>query len=87
MVDEIVRRIREEDEREPTCRLEKQREARQFIEDFMRQRREWNEREQEKTREENRRIEEYAALQKERESQAKEKKNLVDFARSAIYDK
>ncbi|KAK3737795.1 hypothetical protein QZH41_015857 [Actinostola sp. cb2023] len=73
MIDEIVRKIYEEDQREISDRLEKQRATQRYIEEFKTKRNEWKHREQALMEEENRRIIEFAHLQQEREEQRMEK--------------
>ncbi|KAJ3029295.1 mannosyl-oligosaccharide alpha-1,2-mannosidase [Rhizophlyctis rosea] len=87
MVDEVIRKIWEEDETESRRRLEKQHETKQFIEDFMREREEWRRKERERQEMENRRIEEYAALQRQREEEVMMQKRKVEGERRGVYDK
>nr|KAJ3420778.1 mannosyl-oligosaccharide alpha-1,2-mannosidase [Polyrhizophydium stewartii] len=87
IVDEIVKRILEENEREAKIRLEKQRETKQFVEDFMKERERWHQMELERQELENQRIEEYARLQREREQELENKKKTIEAGKNAIYDK
>uniref|UniRef100_A0A3Q3GRW1 Meiosis-specific nuclear structural protein 1 n=1 Tax=Labrus bergylta TaxID=56723 RepID=A0A3Q3GRW1_9LABR len=67
MVDEIFRKIYEEDQMERQLKLEKVRATQQHIEEFKRQQIEWRRMEQEQMEEENRRIREYASHQRHME--------------------
>ncbi|KAI8799676.1 tumor suppressor, Mitostatin-domain-containing protein [Cladochytrium replicatum] len=87
MVDEIVRKIAEEDEREVLQRLEKQRETKQYIEEFIREREAWRAQEAERLQKENEKIESYARSQQQREDEKAAKKADVDNERNLIYDK
>ncbi|KAJ3281715.1 hypothetical protein HK104_011316 [Borealophlyctis nickersoniae] len=87
MVDEIVRRIMMEDEREARRRLEKQQETKQFIEDFMTEREDWRRKEKMRQEAENRKIEEYARLQLQREEEQQQQKKKADDEKNIIYDK
>ncbi|KAJ3051021.1 mannosyl-oligosaccharide alpha-1,2-mannosidase [Rhizophlyctis rosea] len=87
MVDEVVRKIFEEDARESRHRLEKQHETKQFIEDFMREREEWRQKERDRQEGETRKIEEYARMQREREEELAKVKRSVQSERDVIYDK
>ncbi|KAH6581877.1 hypothetical protein BASA61_008765 [Batrachochytrium salamandrivorans] len=72
IVDKIVKRIVEENERDAQRRLEKKSETKAFIEDFMKEREHWRQLEQDRQNLENRRIQEYLAA----EMQFKEKMKL-----------
>eukprot|EP00842_Homolaphlyctis_polyrhiza_P001011 jgi/Hompol1/1910/HPOL_000225-RA len=87
IVDEIVKRIIEENEREAKIRLEKQRETKQFIEDFMKERERWMALEQERRNLENQKIQEYANMQHSREVQLEKKKKSAEAAKNAIYER
>ncbi|KAJ3329704.1 hypothetical protein HDU76_007345 [Blyttiomyces sp. JEL0837] len=87
MVDEIVRKILEEDAKEQQKRLEKQRETKQFIEDFMEERIQWREQERQRQIAENQKIEAYAKLQHEREEDIRRKKKTMADEKNVIYDK
>ncbi|KAJ8323485.1 hypothetical protein QVD99_006967 [Batrachochytrium dendrobatidis] len=87
VVDEIVKRILEENERESNLRLEKQNETKQFIEAFMKEREHWRQMEQERQNLENQRIQEYAHLQYQREALLENKRQTVAAGKNAIYDK
>ncbi|KAI9363412.1 tumor suppressor, Mitostatin-domain-containing protein [Zopfochytrium polystomum] len=87
MVDEIVQKILEEDSREQQARLEKQRETKQFIEEFMQERERWKEQERLRQVAENQRIQEYARLQIQREEEMREKRKAIDEEKNVIYDK
>ncbi|KAJ3255539.1 mannosyl-oligosaccharide alpha-1,2-mannosidase [Chytriomyces hyalinus] len=87
MVDAIVSKIIMEDERELQMRLEKQRETKQFIEDYLHEREEWRIAEHERQIAENRKIEEYARLQNQREQNLKDKRKNMDEEKNIIYDR
>ncbi|XP_059386557.1 meiosis-specific nuclear structural protein 1-like [Carassius carassius] len=67
MVDEIVRKIYEEDQRELQLRLEKVVATQRYIEDFKKQQAEWRHLERAKVEAENRRIIEFAHYQQRKE--------------------
>ena len=56
MIDEIVRKIYEEDQREQEMRLEKQHATQKFIEEFKQKREEWKRLERERLEVENQKI-------------------------------
>jgi predicted aminopeptidase len=87
MIDAIVQKINLENEREAKERMEKQIETKQFIELFMKEREEWKRQEKERQDEENRKIAEYARLQKLREDEVISKKKAREAGKDAIYDK
>lgn len=87
MVDEIVKKIREEDEREQELRMSKQKETKQFIEEYITQRQEWRKREEERIKLENQKIEEHAVLQARRYEEATSKKMTASNERGIIYDR
>merc|ERR1711988_988172 len=69
MVDEVVRRIMEEDAAEMSARIAKQEETRQYIDKFMVDREEWKQQQQRQVEEENRKIQEYAAKVQQRQAE------------------
>ena len=69
MIDEIVRKIYEEDQQAMMLRLEKQRATQEYIRDFIRKREEWKEHERQLMEEENRRILEFSHQQQAREDE------------------
>ncbi|KAJ3019748.1 mannosyl-oligosaccharide alpha-1,2-mannosidase [Thoreauomyces humboldtii] len=87
MVDDIVRKIMEEDALDAKLRMEKQDETKQFIEQFIIEREEWRREEAARQIAENKRIEEYARLQRVREEAQKDVKKHRDDERTVIYDK
>ncbi|KAI9144538.1 tumor suppressor, Mitostatin-domain-containing protein [Paraphysoderma sedebokerense] len=87
MIDEIARKIAEDDELEHLTRLQKAQESRQFIESYLNQRQEWKRLEQQKMEEENQKIELYAKMQREREADLAAKKKANEDQRGAIYEK
>ncbi|CAF3228112.1 unnamed protein product [Rotaria socialis] len=80
VVDEIVRKIYEEDQRETERKFERQRVTRDFIVEFKRKREEWKVMERQRMEEENRRIKEYAYTQQQREDVAKAEKRAREQA-------
>jgi hypothetical protein len=87
MIDEIVAKIMLENEKEAKDRMEKQEETKQFIEQFMAEREQWKKEERKRQEEENRKISEYARLQKLREDDVITKKKAIAAGKDAIYDK
>uniref|UniRef100_A0A8C6QBN2 Meiosis-specific nuclear structural protein 1 n=1 Tax=Nannospalax galili TaxID=1026970 RepID=A0A8C6QBN2_NANGA len=69
MIDEIVRKIYEEDQLERQQKLEKMYATRKQIEEFERQQALWRQKKQEEMEEENRKIAEFANLQQQREEE------------------
>ncbi|XP_049628797.1 meiosis-specific nuclear structural protein 1 [Suncus etruscus] len=67
MIDEIVRKIYEEDQLERQQRLEKMNVTRQYIEEFKKQQNLWRKKKREEMEDENRRIIEFAHMQQQRE--------------------
>lgn len=68
LIDEIVRKIFDEDVREAEDRFNKQRQTQEYIEEFKKAREMWKENERLQQQEENRRILEFAQQQQSRES-------------------
>ncbi|KAJ3194601.1 mannosyl-oligosaccharide alpha-1,2-mannosidase [Entophlyctis luteolus] len=87
MVDAVVAKILEEDERELQKRLQKQRETKQFIEEYLLEREQWRHDEHERQLAENRKIEEYARMQNEREQNIKNKRADMESEKNIIYDR
>ncbi|XP_007520981.2 meiosis-specific nuclear structural protein 1 [Erinaceus europaeus] len=67
MIDEIVRKIYEEDQMEKQQKLEKMNASRKYIEEFQKEQDLWRKRKQEEMEEENRKILEFATMQQQRE--------------------
>ncbi|KAB0375236.1 hypothetical protein FD755_013728 [Muntiacus reevesi] len=67
MIDEIVRKIYEEDQLERQQRLEKMNTTRRYIEEFQKEQALWRKKKREEMEEENRKIIEFAKLQQQRE--------------------
>lgn len=84
MVDEIVRKIYEEDQKERERQLEKQRRTKAYIEEFNQQQREWREAERQRMEAENRKLMEYARQQDEREADRMSKKKEADQAKERV---
>lgn len=79
MIDEIVRKIYEEDERNEQMRIEKMNATKRYIDEFKRTRDEWRRSEKARFEEENKKILRYAEQQRQREE---ERNNALkkDFA-------
>ncbi|NXS99905.1 MNS1 protein, partial [Jacana jacana] len=67
LIDEIVRKIYEEDQMERQLKLEKIRATQAYIEEFKKEQANWRRRKQEEMEEENRKIMEFANIQRQRE--------------------
>ncbi|XP_063269010.1 LOW QUALITY PROTEIN: meiosis-specific nuclear structural protein 1 [Prinia subflava] len=67
MIDEIVKKIYEEDQMEKQRKLDKIRETQTYIEEFIKEQAVWRKRKQEEMEEENRKIMEFANMQRQRE--------------------
>jgi hypothetical protein len=80
LIDEIIRKIYEEDQREIERKLLARKATKEFVEEFKKQREAWKIAEREKMEAENRKIVEYARVQKEREDEAKAVKKAKDNA-------
>ncbi|CAF1019183.1 unnamed protein product [Rotaria sordida] len=80
VIDEIVRKIYEEDQMEMERKLERQRTTREFIIEFKRKRDEWKAIERQRMEEENHRIKEYAKIQEQRKEIVKAKKHSQEQA-------
>ena len=68
MIDDMVRKINEEDEKEKIRRLEKQKATRQYIAEFKAKRELWKKEEQQRQDEENKKLLKFAAMQTTREN-------------------
>eukprot|EP01136_Pigoraptor_vietnamica_P026411 Opistho-1_new@81433 len=86
MIDEIVARIHEEDQRDLEQRLAKQQETKRYIEDFKTERSVWRQREAARIEEENERIRRYAEEQRAREEAMQTRKREADAAKNAVYE-
>ncbi|XP_076818490.1 meiosis-specific nuclear structural protein 1-like [Clavelina lepadiformis] len=84
LIDEIVRKIYEEDRREQEMRLEKQLATQRFIEEFKYKREEWKRLERERLEEENRRILQFADLQQARENERMAKQQQQEDAKALV---
>lgn len=80
LIDEIVRKIYEEDQKEHERKLLAQKATREFIEEFKKQREIWKIQERETMEAENRKIMEYAKIQKERDDVQKANKKAREEA-------
>ncbi|KAM4766038.1 meiosis-specific nuclear structural protein 1 isoform 3-T4 [Cyanocitta cristata] len=68
MIDEIVKKIYEEDQMEKQRKLDKIKETQTYIEEFIKEQAIWRKRKQEEMEEENRKIMEFANMQQQREN-------------------
>lgn len=84
MIDEIVRKIYEEDQRERELALEKQRATQRYIEEFKEARDEWKIRERQRMEDENKNIMAFAKLQAQREGQRMESKKQKEDAMARV---
>lgn len=78
LIDEIVRKLYEEDQKEFERKLLAQKATREYIDDFKHQRELWKQQERETMEAENRQIMEYSKLQKERDDVQKASKRARD---------
>ncbi|KAI7813914.1 meiosis-specific nuclear structural protein 1 [Triplophysa rosa] len=85
LVDEIVRKIYEEDQMERQLQLEKVTATQRYIEDFKMQQVEWRRMERERMEAENRRILEYAHYQQRREEDRMEKVREREQAKETLH--
>lgn len=85
MVDEIVRKINEEDQMELQLRLEKVTTTQRYIEDFKKQQAEWRRLEREKVEAENRRIIEFAQYQQRKEEDRMAKVREREQAKETLH--
>ena len=84
MIDEIVRKIYEEDQRDMQMRLERQQATREYVKEFLQKREEWKEHEREVMEAENKRILEFSQQQQAREEQRMENQRLREEAKSRV---
>jgi hypothetical protein len=87
MVDEIVKGIKEEDEREMAKRMAKQNETRVYVEAYMIQRQEWRRLEEARIEAETQKIKEHAEMQIKRFEEEASKKSASSNEKTLIYDK
>eukprot|EP00061_Rhincodon_typus_P017896 g46814.t1 len=86
-VDEIVRKIYEEDQRDRQLKMEKRRETQKYIEEFQKQRAEWKQMERERMEAENRKVKEFANAQQNREADRMAKVRERDEQKNMLYKK
>jgi hypothetical protein len=84
MIDEITRKIYEEDQRQRELERDKKGETQRFIEDFRQARELWKIGEREKLEAENRKILEYAQEQQKREGDYQTKKQEREDAKAQV---
>lgn len=84
MIDEIVRKIYDEDLREAEDRINKQKQTREYIEEFKHSREMWKESERLDMAEENRRILEFAKQQEVREKGRMEIRKAEELAKDDV---
>jgi hypothetical protein len=80
LIDEIVRKIYEEDQKEMERKMLARKATREYIEQFKREREIWKKREREAMEEENRKIAEFSNIQKERDDSQKAAKKAKEEA-------
>ncbi|XP_069379764.1 meiosis-specific nuclear structural protein 1 isoform X2 [Paralichthys olivaceus] len=85
LVDEIIRKIYEEDQMERELKLEKIRATQQHIEEFKRQQAQWRRMEQERMEAENRRIMKFASQQQNMEESKMAKIKETEEAKEHLY--
>ncbi len=86
MVDDVVRKIMEENEREMQERMRNREETQAYIQHFLVERQKWQEEEERRRIEEDKAIAEYVAQQQERARQAEAKKTEAEAGKNVIYD-
>ena len=84
MIDEIVRKIYEEDQQAMKARLEKQQATQEYIRDFLKKREEWKEHERQMMEEENRRILDFSHQQQAREEDRMANLRAKEEAKSRV---
>lgn len=84
MIDEIVRKIYEEDQQAMKVRLEKQHATQEYVRDFLRKREEWKEHERQMMEEENRRILDFGHQQQAREEDRMANQREKEEAKSRV---
>lgn len=87
MIDEIVRKIYEEDQREAEARLERQKATQNYVAEFLKKREEWKEHERMQMEEENRRILEFSRIQQEREEERMKLSKAFEESKAAVQNK
>ncbi|MGH0158021.1 UNVERIFIED_CONTAM: hypothetical protein FKN15_062207 [Acipenser sinensis] len=89
MIDEIVRKIYDEDQTERQLKLEKMTATQRYIEEFKKQEAEWRRLERERMEEENRQIREFASFQQRREedrmAKVREREETKQFLQSKVH--
>eukprot|EP01137_Pigoraptor_chileana_P011149 Opistho-2@61577 len=86
MIDDIVARIHEEDQKDLEHRLNKQHETKRYIDEFKTQRLHWRQEETARIEEENERIRRYADDQRRRETALQSRKKEADAHKHAVYE-
>jgi hypothetical protein len=87
MIDEIVRKLYEEDQREIERKMLQKKATREYIDEFKRQRELWKQRERDIMEEENKKIMEYASVQRERDDSMKAFKEAKEKAMNELQRK
>lgn len=85
MIDEIVRKIHEEDQKEHEYELEKKRVTQAYIEEYLQNREIWKAEEKQKMEEENQRIMEFSRLVSDRENKYLQEKAERSAVQAKIY--
>ncbi|NWV63890.1 MNS1 protein, partial [Malurus elegans] len=86
MIDEIVKKIYEEDQMEKQRKLDKIRETQSYIEEFIKEQAIWRKRKQEEMEEENRKIMEFANMQRQREDDRMAKVRDTEEKKQRVQD-
>jgi len=84
MVEEVVQKIREEDDEQEAMRAERKAETRQHLQDFMVQQAEWRREQDRRAAEENEKIEDYARMKRAREAALEEEKQRLEEEKKRI---
>eukprot|EP00026_Physarum_polycephalum_P006218 Phypoly_transcript_06260.p1 GENE.Phypoly_transcript_06260~~Phypoly_transcript_06260.p1 ORF type:complete len:560 (+),score=139.64 Phypoly_transcript_06260:77-1756(+) len=87
VIDAIVQKIYEEDQREVASQLRKQQETREYVENYLHEREDWKRREKERMEEENRKIAQYAEYKQNREDTTAAQKKIIQDEKNRIFEK
>merc|ERR1719207_417014 len=85
MVDDVVRKIQEEDEQEERLRRQKQEETRMELQTFAQRQTEWRAEQEERARKENEAIEEYARYKRAREQAVEDEKKRIEEEKRRLF--
>eukprot|EP00002_Diphylleia_rotans_P022168 TRINITY_DN4340_c0_g1_i1.p1 TRINITY_DN4340_c0_g1~~TRINITY_DN4340_c0_g1_i1.p1 ORF type:complete len:493 (-),score=146.93 TRINITY_DN4340_c0_g1_i1:487-1965(-) len=87
LIDEIVQKIQMEDQAEATSRLHKQKETREFINQYLYDREKWKQEEARRIEEENKMILQHAEQQQQRDQSAKDRVRQQQAERDRVAEK